>query len=70
LVAVLPIGMGPISSVNLTLEVGARLQKGDEFGYFMFGGSDIVMLFQNKKVVINADVGKKYLQGQRIGDVR
>jgi phosphatidylserine decarboxylase precursor len=70
LVAVLPIGMGPISSVNLTPEVGARLQKGDEFGYFMFGGSDVVMLFQNKKVVINAEVGKKYLQGQRIGEVR
>lgn len=69
LVAVLPIGMGPISSVNLTPEVGARLQKGDEFGYFMFGGSDMVMLFQNKKVVINAEVGKKYLQGQRIGEV-
>jgi len=70
LVAVLPIGMGPISSVNLTPEVGARLQKGDEFGYFMFGGSDIVMLFQNKKVVINAETGKKYLQGQRMGEVR
>ena len=70
LVAVLPIGMGPISSVNLTPDVGARLQKGEEFGYFMFGGSDIVMLFQNKKVVINAEVGKKYLQGQRIGEVR
>jgi phosphatidylserine decarboxylase len=70
LVAVLPIGMGPISSVNLTPEIGATLQKGDEFGYFMFGGSDIVMLFQNNKVIINAEVGKKYLQGQRIGATR
>jgi phosphatidylserine decarboxylase len=70
LVAVLPIGMGPISSVNLTPDVGARLQKGEEFGYFMFGGSDIVMLFQSKKVVIDAEVGKKYLQGQRIGEIR
>ena len=70
LVAVLPIGMGHVSSVNLTPEVGARLQKGDEFGFFMFGGSDIVMLFQNKKVVIDAEVGKKYLQGQRIGEIR
>ena len=69
LVAVLPIGMGPISSVNLTPEVGARLQKGDEFGYFMFGGSDMVMLFQNRKAVIDAEIGKKYLQGQRIGEV-
>ena len=70
LVAVLPVGMGPISSVNLTPEVGARLQKGEECGYFMFGGSDIVMLFQNKKVVLDVEVGKKYLQGQRIGETR
>jgi phosphatidylserine decarboxylase len=70
LVAVLPVGMCFVSSVNLTPEVGARLQKGDEFGFFMFGGSDIVMLFQNKKVVIDAEVGRKYLQGQRIGEIR
>lgn len=70
LVAVLPIGLGGVSSVNLTPEIGARLQKGDEFGFFLFGGSDIVMLFQNKNVVIDAEVGKKYLQGQRIGEIR
>jgi phosphatidylserine decarboxylase precursor len=70
LVAVLPVGMCFASSVNLPVEVGARLQKGDEFGFFLFGGSDIVMLFQNKKVVIDAEVGKKYLQGQRIGEIR
>ena len=70
LVAVLPIGMSFVSSVNLTPEVGARLRKGDEFGFFMFGGSDIVMLFQSKRVAIDAKVGNKYLQGQRIGGVR
>jgi phosphatidylserine decarboxylase precursor len=70
LVAVLPIGIAFVSSVNLTPEVGAKLQKGDEFGFFLFGGSDIVMLFQSKKVVIDAEVGKKYLQGQRIGEIR
>jgi len=70
LVAVLPIGMGNVSSVNLTPEVGARLRKGDEFGFFMFGGSDIVMLFQSKRAVIDAKVGTKYLQGQRVGGVR
>jgi phosphatidylserine decarboxylase precursor len=70
LVAVLPIGMAVVSSVNLTPEVGARLRKGDEFGFFMFGGSDVVMLFQSNRVVIDAEVGTKYLQGQRIGEVR
>jgi len=67
LVAVVPVGMSLISSVNLTPQVGAELRKGDEFGYFLFGGSDIVMLFQDRGVVLDAEVGTKYLQGQRLG---
>ena len=70
LVAVLPIGMSYVSSVNLTPELGAVLQKGDEFGYFMFGGSDVVVLFQDKNVVLDAEIGRKYLQGQRIGQMQ
>ena len=46
LVAVLPIGMAQVSSVNMTAVVGSFLNKGEEFGYFQFGGSDIVLLFQ------------------------
>lgn len=70
LVAVLPIGMSYVSSVNLTPDEGANLRKGDPFGYFMFGGSDIVMLFQDRDIVLEAEVGQKYLQGQRIGQLR
>ena len=69
LVAVLPIGMAYVSSVNLTTEVGAELRKGDQFGYFMFGGSDIVTVFQDRNVNLDADVGTKYLQGQRLGEL-
>jgi phosphatidylserine decarboxylase len=46
LVACLPIGMAQVSSVNMTAVEGAYLEKGDEFGYFCFGGSDIILLFQ------------------------
>ena len=70
LVAVLPIGMAYVSSVNLTTEVGAELRKGDQFGYFMFGGSDIVTVFQDKNIVLDAEVGRKYLQGQRLGSIQ
>ena len=64
----LPIGMSYVSSVNLTPDVGAVLQKGDEFGFFLFGGSDVVILFQNNDIVLDAEVGRKYLQGERIGE--
>lgn len=69
LVAMVPVGMTLISSVVLEPEVGARLRKGEEFGYFQFGGSDMVLLFQDRDVVLEAKVGTKYLQGQRIGHV-
>jgi len=48
LVAVLPIGMAQVSSVVMTAEVGKTLQKGEEFSYFQFGGSDVVMVFEAK----------------------
>ncbi len=49
LVAVLPIGMSQICSCNWedTVVEGAEVQKGDPMGYFLFGGSDIVMVFQS-----------------------
>ena len=45
-VAVLPIGMCQVSGVNMTHETGMVCVKGDEFGYFTFGGSDIIILLQ------------------------
>lgn len=67
LVAVLPIGMAQVSSVTLTAEVGATLVKGEEFGFFAFGGSDIVMLFEAGKVQFDAKVGTHYNQGRQLG---
>ena len=46
IVAVIPVGMCQVSSVNMTATPGKEMLKGDEFGYFLFGGSDIIMLFQ------------------------
>lgn len=69
LVAVLPIGMAQVSSVNLTAEDGSVLVKGEEFGFFSFGGSDIVTLFEAGRVDIDARVGTHYNQGRAIGHV-
>ena len=48
LVAVLPIGMSRICSCNWeeNLKIGSTVEKGNPMGYFLFGGSDIVMFFQ------------------------
>ena len=47
-VAVVPIGMCQVSRVNMTHEIGETCDKGDEFGYFTFGGSDIIILLQKE----------------------
>lgn len=47
-VAVLPIGMSQVCSCNFedNIKIGNSYHKGDPLGYFLFGGSDIVMLFE------------------------
>jgi phosphatidylserine decarboxylase precursor len=46
-VAILPIGMAQVSGVDMYTELqGQNVVKGQEFGKFKFGGSDIIMLFE------------------------
>lgn len=68
LVAVLPIGMAQVSSVTITPDVGDSLAKSEEFGFFQFGGSDIITVFQAGKVKLTAKPDVHYLQGQKIGE--
>ncbi|PWY93868.1 hypothetical protein BO94DRAFT_458570 [Aspergillus sclerotioniger CBS 115572] len=55
-VAVLPIGMAQVSSVVVRddLEPGSSIKKGDEISHFEFGGSDIVVMFQENKIDIKS----------------
>lgn len=50
LVALIPMGMAQVSSVNFENDVqpGIEHRKGDMLGNFLFGGSDFVMLFQEQ----------------------
>lgn len=46
-VAILPIGMAQVSGVDMYTKLANKtVVKGQEFGKFKFGGSDIIMLFQ------------------------
>ncbi|MEU6190446.1 phosphatidylserine decarboxylase [Nocardia sp. NPDC047038] len=40
--------MSHVGSVVLTAVENRQMEKGQQFGYFQFGGSDIILLFQNK----------------------
>lgn len=49
LVALMPIGMAVVGSVNFEENVipGTIVKKGDMLGHFAFGGSDFIMIFQD-----------------------
>lgn len=47
-VAVLPVGMAQISSVQMTAVAKSTVLKGDELGHFLFGGSDIIVLLERR----------------------
>jgi phosphatidylserine decarboxylase len=72
LVAMLPVGMSQICSVNWlpTLKVGQQLKRGDEMGFFQFGGSDIILLFQKGVQVKMLAKGKKLtLMGEALAQL-
>ncbi len=78
LVALLPIGMASVSSVNIedTVKPGTQVKKGDMLGHFAFGGSDFVMVFQDTvdftldaPMEANGEAYKHLLMGERLGSL-
>ena len=68
LVALIPMGMAHVSSVNFekNVQVGNTLRKGEMLGNFLFGGSDFIMLFQKKagfEMTVEPDESKVYKHG-------
>lgn len=55
-VAYVSIGAMLVGSVRITAQVGNSYKRMDEMGYFAFGGSTIVLLFQKDKVIFDADL--------------
>jgi phosphatidylserine decarboxylase len=45
-VVVMPIGITEISSVTITVRAGQEVKKGDELGWFSYGGSTLCVVFQ------------------------
>ena len=72
-VAVLPIGMSQVCSCNFeeNIQIGKSFKKGDPLGYFLFGGSDIVLLFQ-KDVEFTPlfENNKHILMGENYADLK
>lgn len=46
MVCVMPIGITEISSVDIQVNVGDKVKKGQELGWFSYGGSSMCLIFQ------------------------
>ncbi|MGB0524760.1 MAG: phosphatidylserine decarboxylase [Flammeovirgaceae bacterium] len=51
-----PVGATMVGSIVETYQSNTEVAKGDEMGYFAFGGSTIVLLVDRQQVQIDADI--------------
>lgn len=54
--AFVAIGATMVGSINFTKDEGDRVKKGEEFGYFAFGGSTVICVFQKGAIDFDEDL--------------
>ncbi|KAI8532229.1 hypothetical protein RHMOL_Rhmol11G0196900 [Rhododendron molle] len=55
-VAFVAIGATMVGSITFTKKKGDHVRKGDEFGYFSFGGSTVICVFEKDSIKIDKDL--------------
>ncbi|MGB6044498.1 MAG: phosphatidylserine decarboxylase [Pirellulales bacterium] len=65
LVALVAVGMENVSSIQFSGEKARSVSKGDELGFFAYGGSAMVMLFSNSEIELFVRAGQELRVGQR-----
>lgn len=69
------VGATSVGSIIQTFVPNSRIKRGEEKGYFKFGGSTVLLLFKKNKVIIDTDIIEqtntgfetKILAGEAIG---
>ncbi len=55
-ILIIPVGATMVGSLNSTFEPNTLVNKGDEMGYFAFGGSSVVLLFNSDSFKLDIDL--------------
>ncbi|MCF2876583.1 MULTISPECIES: phosphatidylserine decarboxylase [unclassified Tenacibaculum] len=55
-IVIAPVGATMVGSIIETYTANTPIKKGDEMGYFAFGGSTIVLLVNKEKLAIDQDI--------------
>ncbi|KKR96788.1 MAG: Phosphatidylserine decarboxylase proenzyme [candidate division TM6 bacterium GW2011_GWE2_41_16] len=53
---IMPVGALSVGKIKELFEPDTFLKKGDEIGYFLFGGSTVVLIFPPKMLKVRADI--------------
>jgi phosphatidylserine decarboxylase len=56
LMAFIAVGATLVGSIHLTVSEGSKVAKGDELGYFAFGGSTCIVLVGHGQLRIDSDL--------------
>lgn len=62
-VVVIPVGAMMVGATVLTVKEGDEVARGDELGYFKFGGSTLLVLFQENKMLFDSDLVSNSMAG-------
>lgn len=57
------VGATSVGSIIQTYTPGKRVERGDEKGYFKFGGSTVILVFKKGMVAIDSDIIEQTMQG-------
>lgn len=55
-IALMDVGATMVGSIVQTYKEHSRVKKGDEKGYFLFGGSTCILVFEKDKIKIDEDI--------------
>ncbi|KAH8954875.1 hypothetical protein BDL97_08G104400 [Sphagnum fallax] len=55
-VAMVAIGATMVGSINLFKKEGDTIKKGEQMGYFQFGGSTVIVVFQQSSIELDKDL--------------
>lgn len=72
------IGATMVGGIEQTYKAGSRVYKGEEKGYFYFGGSSCILLFQKDRIIVDEDllantkkgIETKVYMGERIATLK
>ena len=59
----IPVGAMMVGSIILTRKEGDTVERGDELGYFKFGGSTIIMVVPRRQLTFDSDLVKNSREG-------